>query len=431
MIRKIFLALALIGALLSTAVVSAQEQPVVNIYLWQTDGTVLSVPYATLDSIGFYLPAPEVVTSETVAGITYYSAICGGEASGHLITSCGICYSTEPQPEVSDANDKVAEAEKAEAGQYTITIAGLDSETSYYIRAYATNASGTVYGSEQSFTTLAKPETPASGGKLPGAFSVSATKQVQFSQGNLMYCASTNTWRFAEHQWDFVGSGKDGDGSSETNKITGTIEGSNNGSIGQEGYNGWIDLFGWGTGNNPTLSSTTSIDYATFTDWGANPIANGGNQANQWRTLTYDECYYLMNTRTDADQKYGVAKVNGVTGVIFLPDDWALPENITFAPGVDQIANWVSYESLNNYTLEQWQLMESAGAVFMPAAGYRSGTDVDYVGLHGYYWSSSDYGANLAYYLYFDSGDVGMYNFSSYRNYGRSVRPVSEFQATE
>ena len=37
-------------------------------------------------------------------------------------------------------------------------------------------------------------------GMLPGAFSVSATQQVHFSQGNLQYRASTNSWRFAEHQ---------------------------------------------------------------------------------------------------------------------------------------------------------------------------------------------------------------------------------------
>ena len=42
-------------------------------------------------------------------------------------------------------------------------------------------------------------------GKLPGKFSVSATKVVCFSQGNLQYKASTNTWRFAEEQYDFVG----------------------------------------------------------------------------------------------------------------------------------------------------------------------------------------------------------------------------------
>jgi len=42
-------------------------------------------------------------------------------------------------------------------------------------------------------------------GKLPGSFSVSATKKVCFSQGNLQYQGSTNSWRFATHQYDFIG----------------------------------------------------------------------------------------------------------------------------------------------------------------------------------------------------------------------------------
>lgn len=57
---------------------------------------------------------------------------------------------------------------------------------------------GTTYGNELSFTT-----SPV--GAINGLFSVSATQQVYFSQGNLQYQASTNTWRFAENQWDYVG----------------------------------------------------------------------------------------------------------------------------------------------------------------------------------------------------------------------------------
>ena len=42
-------------------------------------------------------------------------------------------------------------------------------------------------------------------GVLPGFFSVSETKKIRFSKGNLQYQASTDTWRFAENQWDFEG----------------------------------------------------------------------------------------------------------------------------------------------------------------------------------------------------------------------------------
>lgn len=264
-------------------------------------------------------------------------------------------------------------------------------------------------------------------GKLPGKFSIAEGRQIQFSQGNLQYQASTDTWRFAEHQWDVVGSGKGGDGSSEANKVTGTIDGSNNSRIGRAYYQGWIDLFGWGTGNNPTQKSTNDADYSTFTDWGTNAISNGGNQPNQWRTLTYDEWKYLLNGRTDADKKYGVAKVNGVTGLIFLPDDWTQPANVkAFTPGVDDYYEWEGYQNKNTYTAEEWQLMENAGAVFMLATGTR----VNNVGIYGNYWSSTVVvRAGYPGYLYFYSGVVDLY-YTRCCN-GKSVRLVSDVQATE
>ena len=137
-------------------------------------------------------------------------------------------------------------------------------------------------------------------GALPGLFSVSATRQVRFSQGNLQYQASTNTWRFAEHQYDYVGTQT----ADRYGYYGGNVSGSDNSNISST-YSGWIDLFGWGTGSNPTLSSTSYMDYGTFVDWGSNPISNGGNTVNQWRTLTIAEWNYLLNTRTDASSKRG------------------------------------------------------------------------------------------------------------------------------
>lgn len=84
---------------------------------------------------------------------------------------------------------------------------------------------------------------------LTSVFSVSPTEKVHFSKGNLQYQASTNTWRFAEHQWDYVG-----DANLKIPQV----------------YNSWIDLFGWGTGDDPTKTSTRSRDYSNFTDWGNN-----------------------------------------------------------------------------------------------------------------------------------------------------------------
>ena len=124
-------------------------------------------------------------------------------------------------------------------------------------------------------------------GALPGLFSVSDKQKVRFSQGNLKYQASTNTWSFAEKQYSYG------------------------------------DLFGWGTGNNPSLSSVNDLDYATFTDWGSNPIVNGGNAPNLWRTLTKEEWQFLIYKRP---VKAGYGLINGYCeGLILLPDTWLQP----------------------------------------------------------------------------------------------------------
>ena len=248
-------------------------------------------------------------------------------------------------------------------------------------------------------------------GAIYGKFSVSADKQVYFSQGNLQYQASTNTWRFAENQYDIIGG--------------------NNSNISST-YSGWIDLFGWGTsgynGKNPYMTSTDYSDYGvvgdayadiagTNYDWGVNnAISNGGNTKGQWRTLTYEEWNYVLSERTDASALKGSATVNGVTGMILLPDNWTTPESITFTNGMNGFSN-------NTYTTSDWEKMEANGAVFLPTAGYRFGSDVYDVGSYGDYWSSSAsnrYGC--AYYLGFDYDSASM----DYRNrcYGSSVRLV-------
>ena len=247
-------------------------------------------------------------------------------------------------------------------------------------------------------------------GAIQAGFSVSADKQIYFSQGNLQYQASTSTWRFAENQYDMIGY--------------------DNANI-SESYEGGIDLFGWGTsgynGKNPYMTNTENSDYGdgsndiagTNYDWGVyNAISNGGNQAGLWRTLTNDEWTYLINTRVDASSKKGIATVNNVNGLVLLPDSWTLPNGVTFISGAS------GDFSQNTYSTEDWAKMEANGAVFLPAAGNRDGTDVGDVGSNGYYWSSSAYDNDNAYCPYFRSD--GVYAYGSYHYYGPSVRLVQD-----
>ena len=236
-------------------------------------------------------------------------------------------------------------------------------------------------------------------GAINAPFSVSGTTQVYFSQGNLQYQASTGTWRFATSQLEYIGS--------------------NNANI-SSSYSGWIDLFGWGTGNNPTNSSTSTSNYSSFTDWGTKPISNGGNQANQWRTLTYDEWNFLMFNRTTiSGRRFARATVNGVKGVIILPDDW----NTSYYTLSSTNSTGAAFTA-NTITSANWtSKLEARGAVFLPAAGDRSGTSLYVVGSFGYYWSSSPDISYFAFCLAFNGSglDVG----PNFRYYGQSVRLVS------
>ena len=250
--------------------------------------------------------------------------------------------------------------------------------------------------------SLIPPATKPVNGVLCGDFSVNDTTKVHFSQGNLQY---VGTWQFAENQWDYFGNSQ-----SDNHR----------------------DLFGWGTGNAPYLVSTDYNLYSTFVDWGTNAITNGGNEANVWRTLTKDEWVYLFYTRENAATLFALGSVNGVNGTILLPDNWTLPAGASFTASTTQgLADQGSYFynangknfSDNTYTSKQWAVMESAGAVFLPAAGYRNGTDMSLVGTGGAYWSATPLVAEYACHLYFVSYSLrpqDIYN----RFYGHSVRLV-------
>ena len=217
-------------------------------------------------------------------------------------------------------------------------------------------------------------------GAIPGEFTINAGGgKVYFSQGNLQYQASTNTWRFAPNQYDMIGS--------------------DNANI-SDSYTGWIDLLGWGTGDAPTKATQNSGDYSTFTDWGTNAISNGGNTANMWHTLTKDEWAYIFEHHTK-----GWSTVNGVNGYVIRPDG-------------------ISTAVAASYTASEWAAEEAAGSVFLPAACSRGGTTFN-AGSWGDYWSSTPSNSDDAYYLYFHSGGQNPAN-SACRWGGRSVRLVYE-----
>ena len=122
--------------------------------------------------------------------------------------------------------------------------------------------------------------------------------------------------------------------------------------------------------------------------------------------------------RPDAAEKRGVATVGDVYGKVILPDDWTLPEGVTFTSGRDN--GWET----NVYTLPEWKKMELAGAIFLPAARCREGVIYLQGNPCGEYWTASkhDYYSAVAVVFGDDMLSVGWVA----RYTGASVRPVMD-----
>lgn len=274
-------------------------------------------------------------------------------------------------------------------------------------------------------------------GIINGLFSVSATKQVYFSQGNLQAVGTTTsslssgwTWQFAEHQWDYIG-GLSSSSGSEAQTGNNYING--NGTL---SANGTVDLFCWST--NATYYGIHNGQYAStyqgdFYDWG-NAMGSG------WRTLTPSEWEWILgpsesptpgtNCRaTTSNIRYAKATVNNVKGLIILPDDWSTSyyaltstntKDATFTANEIDASTWASS-------------LEAHGAVFLPAAGnrYIDGENNNYVSateVAGIYWSTVPYDDDWhdkAYQLVFTSEQVAPLGYATI-NVGFSVRLVKD-----
>lgn len=262
-------------------------------------------------------------------------------------------------------------------------------------------------------------------------FSVAEGRQVVFSPGNLQFCTigshttaegtASGTFRFAEHQYDYIG---------QANALV------------SDTNTGWIDLFTWGSsGWHVAPYSEKDGDYdieslcgnEAYADWGVyNSIGN--DTPGTWRTLTCDEWDYLVNRRASStvdgvdNARYAEATVCGVAGIILLPDQFERPATLTPIANINHNNFTISFND-NVYNAEEWSLMEKAGAVFLPAAGFRGGTWLSTIGEGGSCWASTCNAARQAYAMLFIDGLVNASAECTYdkdRGYGRSVRLVKD-----
>ena len=264
-------------------------------------------------------------------------------------------------------------------------------------------------------------------GAILARFSVAEGRYVYFSKGNLQYHCKNRVWRFAEPQWATIGN------------IYTQVDAD---------YDGWISHFGWATSGYRNTADGKNIHYMPYDlvfennsttypstgygpqtahdngglyvenreyDWGVhNAIANGGDRAGEWRCLTMYEWQYVIKSRAHYSDLRSICTVDGVLGMVLMPDDY---DFIT---------------PRGEYTAEEFRRYELYGAVFLPAEGYRYGTQMVDYGTHGFYWSSSEYLANSASCANFRKDSYGgVYTPSQQwtKPYGLTVRLVKDIPA--
>ena len=245
-------------------------------------------------------------------------------------------------------------------------------------------------------------------------FSLSSEKKVAFAPGNLIYTKrhlQDYYWRerfyFAAEQYHFVGTGGVPNYYSSANQlITGPYSLSEE-CMGNSSLGWSIDLFGWSRDGNVGINNSTDVGFYKydFYDWGGVPIGDGFGincdtfyPRNTWRTPTGGpdgEWKYLLEARPVSNHGLDNARcmlatittsIEYVEGMIIFPDHYTHPADVNIGWG----GNFPYSRSIASTA--DWDKMEAAGAVFLPAAGQRDGNKVnrDY-GIGGYWSSTSLY----------------------------------------
>ena len=237
-------------------------------------------------------------------------------------------------------------------------------------------------------------EVAATEKKESGVFSISAHKTATFATGNLQYNVGTQTWRFAKQQYQVVGE--------------------QNINLGDPAFTGWIDMLGWSNGetNNYGVNPSNKNEYyaGEFVDWGT-------KMGEGWSTLSAEEWSYLLNTRENAASLKQTAKVDTILGILLFPDGWVMPEDVVVEAEMDEYFEVNIY----NYTLEQWTKLEQAGAIFLPAAGRRTGGYGNMINYDQQVETREDYLVNGGFYRWQDNTNIYCYYWTSTINEDKNV----------
>lgn len=414
-------------------------------------------------------PGSVSVTTSSVSNITETSAKCGGTvtASGYSVGACGLCYSELPNPTINS----YITSDQMGTGTFTSTMSGLEPGTKYYVRAYATTSSGTLYGEQKEFTTLGDnnggddDDDDDNGGGNGGddeeatkpTVTTNSVSNITFESatcgGNVTDDGGANVTArgvcWSTSQNPTISDNKTTDGSG-TGSFTSNLINLNENttyyvrayatnekgtSYGEQksfttldptinGYE-YVDLglpsgLKWATCN---VGASSPEDYGDYFAWGeTSPKAE------------YSLVTYLHWVDDDGDGYWDYGEITVTSDISGNPQydaatanwggSWRMPTEDEMQELVDYCEwEWTQVNGVNGSKV----VGPNGSCIFLPAAGYRSGSSLYNDGNYGYYWSSTpcdDFYDAYVHGLLFGNGRENV--FSGNRDDGLTVRPISE-----
>ena len=421
----------------------------VRAYATNEKGTSYGEEKSFMTSIYMDLP---ILTTKEIEDITETSATSGGEVvsdGGAPVIARGICWSTSQNPTLDDNDGMTTDGNGT--GTFTSDLVNLTANTTYYVRAYATNVMGTAYGEQRSFTTeeeeaeLTPPivitsevidvteTTAVSGGNVTddgGAtvtargicWSISQNPTIDDNDGITTDGNGTGTFTSdlinltANTTYYVRAYATNEKGTSYGDEISFTTEEEEEEGCEPDGEiagHYYVDLglpsgVKWATCN---VGASSPEDYGDYFAWGeTSPKAE----------------YSWENSVTNGEEMSdisGYAQYDAATAN--WGGSWRMPTKEQMEELVEHCEwEWTQVNGVNGAKV----IGPNGSCIFLPAAGFRDGSSFFHDGYDGFYWSSTPYDyyydLNYAYNLYFITGDEDV-NLS-YRYYGLTVRPITE-----